>query len=325
MGQAENTSFFLGVNYPWRNYGQDFGCSNGEHLGISIPALQELVALDFAQIRDAGVSVVRWFLFGDGRGGFIAEKGIPRKPDTSLFSDVAAALQLADRHRLQLCFSLIDYLWLQEHGGKRSAHPHEHVLHFAAGREAFLQNILIPLFREFRGHPALFAWEIANEPEWAIREFHPIREAKLRYADFRAYAVEIARAVHEYGEAAVTLGSARLMWVRAWTELGLDYYQAHYYPAGEAETRRDLAQQLATMPPLKKPLWLGELPARDLSQPGYSLAQALNVCQNAGLCGAAVWRWTKPDLQGSDVALGRVDPDELIAWSASERAEGQRI
>jgi hypothetical protein len=197
-------------------------------------------------------------------------------------------------------------------------------LQFAAGREAFLQNVLIPLFREFRGHPALFAWEIANEPEWAIREFHPIVEAKLRFADFRAYASEIARAVHEFGEAAVTLGSARLMWVRAWTELDLDYYQAHYYPSAEAETRRTLGQQLASLPALDRPLWLGELPARDWSEPGYSFTQALHACHNAGLCGAAVWRWTEPASEGTDAGLGRVDPAELLAWSASQRTEDRR-
>jgi hypothetical protein len=325
MPRSENSPFSLGVNYPWRNYGQDFGRTAAEHLGISIPDVQELIAREFSQIREAGVSIVRWFLFGDGRGGFVAEKGIPRKPDSQLFADVGAALRLAQGNHLKLCFSLIDFLWLQEHGGKRPAHPHEHVLHFAAGREAFLQNVLLPLFREFRGHPALFAWEIANEPEWAIREFHPVSEAKLRFADFRAYAGEIARAVHEYGEVPVTLGSARLMWVRAWTELGLDYYQAHYYPAGEAETRRDLAQQLASLRPLDQPLWLGELPARDAYQPGYSLPHALDACRSAGLCGAAVWRWTEPEGQGTDTALGRVDPAELIAWSSLERAEDQRV
>jgi hypothetical protein len=324
MSGPQNTPFSLGVNYPWRSYGQDFGSVGGKHEGIGRPEAESSVASDFAQIRETGATVVRWFLFGDGRGGFVAENGIARRPDDHLFPDIAAALELAEQNGLKLCFSLIDFLWLQEHGGKRPAHAQEHLLHFVAGREAFLENVLIALFCEFRGHPALFAWEIANEPEWAIREFHRVAAAKLHFADFRAYAAEIARAVHEFGKSKVTLGSARLMWARAWTELGLDYYQAHYYPAGERETRRDLAQQLQELPPLDQPLWLGELPARDLSQPGYSLPNALEICRSAGLCGAAVWRWTEPEVHGTDTALGRVDPAELLAWSVSERARGQR-
>jgi hypothetical protein len=324
MASRENTPFSLGVNYPWRSYGQDFGSIGQDHLGISIPAVRESVDREFARIQEAGASVVRWFLFGDGRGGFVAEKGIARKPDRYLFADVAAALQLAESHGLKLCFSLIDFLWLQEHGGKRAAHSHEHVLHFAAGREAFLQNVLLPLFREFRRHPALFAWEIANEPEWAIHEFHPVSEAKLHFADFRVYAGEIAQAVHEFAEVPVTLGSAQLLWVRAWTELGLDYYQAHYYPGGEAAKRSDLAQQLASLAPLDQPLWLGELPARHDSQPSYSLPRTLDICRSAGLCGAAVWRWTEPEAHGTDSAAGRVDPMELMTWAETERRRNQR-
>jgi hypothetical protein len=322
MGLPEKSPFLLGVNYPWRKYGEDFGEVDGKHAGISSPDAQKEIVREFEQIRETGISVVRWFLFGDGRGGFHADKGIARKPDKFLLADVNALLQLALQNDLKICFSLIDYLWLQEHAGKRAPHSHEHVLHFAAGREAFLQNVLIPLFREFRAHPGLFAWEIANEPEWAIHEFHRDAAAKMHLADFRAYAYEIAQAAHESAETPVTLGSARLLWVRAWTELGLDYYQAHFYPAAEKETRKGLAQQLAALPALKRPLWIGELPARDPDNPQYTLANALEICRAAGLCGAAAWRWTQPEAQGTDVALGRVDPAELLAWSKKEKSEG---
>jgi len=324
MTDLENNPFLLGVNYPWRHYGQDFGGAGGTHLGTSSAEARKAVAEDFQKIRETGAMVVRWFLFGDGRGGFHAEKGVAKKPDDFLFADVAAVLELAEQNSLKVCFSLIDFLWLQEHGGKRHAHSHEHILHFAGGREAFLQNVLIPLFREFRGYAGLFAWEIANEPEWAIREFHRVASAQLHFADFRAYAEEIVRAAHEFGEVPVTMGSARLLWVRAWTELGLDYYQAHFYPSGEKDTRRDLAQQLEELPPLDKPLWLGELPARDHAQPHYSLRHALEICRAAGLCGAAVWRWTEPDVHGTDASLGRVDPAELLAWSTTAREGGPR-
>jgi len=167
-----NQPFFLGVNYPWANYAEDFGAGPSGHRGLSLPENVARVGEEFARIRDCGAAVVRWFLFADGRGGFVSEKGIPLRPDGFLFADVRAALELAREYQLKICFSLIDYLWLQDRTGKPAAHANEQVLQFAAGREAFLQRVLIPLFREFREHPALFAWEIANEPEWAIREFH---------------------------------------------------------------------------------------------------------------------------------------------------------
>jgi hypothetical protein len=319
MPQDAAIPFLLGVNYPWLNYAQDYGQGPWGHQGISVPENRSRVAQDFAEIRDSGATTVRWFLFGDGRAGFVTEKGIPAKPDALLFKDVAAVLSLAEHCHLKLCLSLIDFLWLQDHGGKRVGHPNEMLLQFAAGREAFLEHILIPLFREFRAHSSLLAWEIANEPEWAIREFHRQRTAKMHLADFRVFATEVARAVREFAEVPVTLGSARLEWVRAWHEIGLDFYQAHYYPSTEREADANLGKQLAALPALDKPLWLGELPARD-SSPHYSLEKALNQCHDAGIFGAAVWRWTKPQPAASDAAVGCVEPATLRAWTQEKRA-----
>ena len=312
-----NQPFFLGVNYPWANYAEDFGVSPSGHRGVSLSENLTRVAEEFARIRDCGANVVRWFLFGDGRGGFRAEKGIPTRPDEFLFADVRAVLELAKRSELKLCFSLFDYLWLQDRTGKPAEHANEQVLQFAAGREAFLQRILVPLFREFREHSALFAWEIANEPEWAIREFHRQPAAKMHFADFRAFASEIVQAVHEFAVVPVTLGSASLTWVRAWSELGLDFYQAHYYPVQDPSGKSSLAKQLACLSLLDKPLWLGELPAADDEGSGYSLRPSLTQCRDAGLLGAAVWRWTAPERTGTDAHLGSVDPKILTAWNST--------
>jgi hypothetical protein len=320
MSLSAARPFLLGVNYPWLNYALDFGQGPSGHLGISVPETQSRVAQDFREIRDSGAGVVRWFLFGDGRAGFHTEKGIPTKPDASLYADVAAALRLAEDCRLRLCFSLLDFPWLQDHGGKRIGHANELLLQFAAGREAFLEHILVPLFREFRGHPALFAWEIANEPEWAIREFHRAPVAKMHLADFRVFATEVARAIHEVADVPATLGSAQLHWVRAWHEIGLDFYQAHYYPSKEREAGRELDKQLAALRSLDKPLWIGELPARDAS-PDYSFQKALGYCREAGVIGAALWRWTKPEETGSDWSIGCVDPAALQAWAAESQAQ----
>jgi hypothetical protein len=313
--------FLLGVNYPWSHYAEDFGGNVAGHRGISLSENHSRAAENFGSIRDCGAGVVRWFLFADGRNGFVAEKGIPRRPDEFLFRDVQAVLELANRFHLKLCFSLIDYPWLQDRTGQPPAHSNERVLQFAAGREAFLHRILIPMFREFREHPALFAWEIANEPEWAIREFNCQPTAKMHFADFRAFAEEIAQAAREFAGVPVTLGSARLDWVRAWAELGLDFYQAHYYPGHDSRRRSGLAKHLASLPAFDKPLWLGELPARDDTNPGYSLEPSLTHCREAGLLGAAIWRWTPPEKTGTDTHLGNIDPAILSAWNSSSRAK----
>ena len=69
--------FALGVNYPWLNYAEDFGVSPAGHFGLSLAQSRETVEREFAEIHESGASVVRWFLFGDGRSGFLSEKGKP--------------------------------------------------------------------------------------------------------------------------------------------------------------------------------------------------------------------------------------------------------
>jgi hypothetical protein len=317
--------FLLGVNYPWVNYGQDFGRSPWGVCGVSTPDTRKVIVEDFERIRATGVTLVRWFLLCDGRSGLAVANGIPTGPDELLFADAAAALELAQQFGLKLCFSVLDFLWMQNRGGAASSLPNQNILKFPAGREALLERVLIPLFREFRAHPALYAWEIANEPEWAIREFVPSAEAGMHFADFNAFAREISDAVHEYSQAKVTLGSARILWLRACSDLALDFYQAHYYPKTERDQHADLAAQLRALKPqesLGRPLWMGALPAQDPGTPGYSLEATLDDCKAAGLAGAGVWRWRKPESGGGDESYGAAVPEVLRAWLTRNIASG---
>jgi hypothetical protein len=319
MSDSAPGDFLLGVNYPWVNFGQDFGRSPWGARGTSTPEVHTAIAEDFEGIRSAGVRRVRWFLLCDGRSGLATADGIPTGPDDLLFKDVAAALEAAEQFGLQVCFPLLDSLWLQDRGPAASALPNQDVLKFSDGREALLERVLIPLFREFGAHPALWAWEIANEPEWAIREFMPVPQAGLAFDEFKSFACEVSSAAHDSSPALVTLGSARLSWVRAWQGLGLDFYQAHYYPRVERDQKDDLAAQLKALHPqetLDRPLWLGELPARDPDASGYSLEAALDACRAAGLKGAGVWRWRPPESGGDDESIGAADPEALRNWLA---------
>ena len=319
MSPTVPQEFLLGVNYPWVNYGQDFGRNpwgTGAN-GVSSPNIRASVSDDFERIRACGVTMVRWFLLCDGRSGLTTTNGIPTGPDDLLFSDVAAALELAQQFGLRVCFSLLDFLWMQSRGQDAAGLPNQDVLKFPAGRDGLLQTVLIPLFTQFRGHPALYAWEIANEPEWAISDFVSSPKAQMKLDDFFAFAREICDAIREYSQAQVTLGSARLRWVRSWSDLALDFYQAHFYPSTEGGQDADLAALLKVLNPqenLDQPLWLGELPAQTPATPSFTLAAALDTCKSAGLSGAGVWRWRLPEPGGGDQSYGSADPQFLRDW-----------
>lgn len=109
------------------------------------------------------------------------------------------------------------------------------------------------------------------------------------------------------------------MWLGAWDEIGLDFYQAHYYPGLEADQNRSLREQLDALLPMDRPLWIGELPVRDPKFTSYNLDAALQACKDAGANGAAVWRWRKPATIDSDIAIGNVEPAALQAWLANQQ------
>jgi hypothetical protein len=269
-------------------------------------------------MRAAGISVVRWFLFCDGRSGIRYESGIPAGVDDYLYKDVETALGIATQLGMRVCFSLFDFAWLQTpvSAVSNAEFPGRVALQFAGGREALLHRVLIPLFRKFRAHPGLFAWEVVNEPEWAIHEFQPFPSASLSLANGRSFFAEVAQAIREEANVPATLGCARLQWVRTWSEIGLDYLQAHYYPEQERDQKLSLQQQLAALAPFAPQLFVGELPANDPATPGYSLVSALNTCRDAGIAGVGIWRWRPPEPGGDDVAFGCVELGTLAGWNA---------
>src|SRR6266851_5397336 len=48
--------------------------------------------------------------------------------------------------------------------------------------------------------------------------------------------------------------------------------------------------------------------------PEYSFEAALDTCKAAGLAGAALWRWRKPEPGSADENYGTFDPQALRGW-----------
>ena len=112
--------FLHGCNYPWSTdgasvyYGMDFGASVwGSHTGVSTRRPQ--IAADFAQMASLGFTVVRWFVFADGRSGIeYDDRGLPAGPDSHLFTDLDAALSIARDVDIRLVLVLLDHRWMFE-------------------------------------------------------------------------------------------------------------------------------------------------------------------------------------------------------------------
>jgi len=184
------------------------------------------------------------------------------RPDEFLFADVGAALELANRNGLKLCFSLMDYLWLQDRTGKPAEHANETGLAVCRRtRKDSLHRVLIPMFREFREHPGLFAWEIANEPEWAIREFHrqpAVDKCTMRISRVRGG--RSAQAVREFSGVPVTLRLGESFVGSRLERTGLGFLPAHTtFPVQDPVDPNPASAQLGACRTLAQTIGLGEL------------------------------------------------------------------
>ena len=330
--------FLHGCNYPWSTdgtsvyYGMDFGANVwGSHAGVSTRRPQ--IAADFAQMASLGFTVVRWFVFADGRSGIeYDDRGLPAGPDSHLFTDLDAALSVARGVDIRLVLVLLDHRWMFEGVPDVIADPltgallearlpdgRAQVLNTHAGRQALMQNIIEPLVRgygpagEHAGLGAqILGYEFMNEPDFIVEEWErDLSTHVTRPIRFEVLAELVARTselIHAYTRALTTMSAARLHNLWAWDDpaLGVDFVQVHSYPDVNAPGRdADVFGMPATSLGVAKPVVLGEFPGNGLEQhplgaapPPTSLEDYLEFAVAAGYAGAWPWSFSGTDAYG---------------------------
>lgn len=285
---SRTSPFLIGANLPWINYGGDFGANSWRPSGglssIGVPPAARRALMDF---RSRGVTALRWFLFCDGRAGIRFDgNGDPLGPDTCIWADVDAALDLAASVDMQLMPTLFDFHWC----GRRQwvdgvpLKGRRRVIASQRARQMLLDRLLTPLFDRYGRHPRIAAWDIFNEPEWAtfgLGTHHPLRSVSLR--TMRSFLGEVAALAHARTIQPVTVGSASAAWLDLVRGLGLDFYQVHWYDHLERET--PLGRQVAGFE-LDRPVLLGEFPTRGSARGTASL---ITTARAAGYTGAFLW------------------------------------
>src|SRR5688500_5776102 len=110
-------SYFLaGVNYPqYQYYGGDIGTLSSVDddciWAYSSSFDYAAIDADFAEMQANGVHVVRWWLFGDGRGA--PEFDLSRRVtgfDATFFDHMDQAMEIAERHNIYIIWTLWDFL-----------------------------------------------------------------------------------------------------------------------------------------------------------------------------------------------------------------------
>jgi hypothetical protein len=280
------------------------------------------IAFDFAQmeigaqfdfVRQLGRSdwsLVRFFTFCDGRAAPSFDTGgRVIGVDDAFWRDFDVLLDTAVKKRVLLMPVLLDYGWCahpQDVSGVRLG-GHVDVVRDPAKRDTFFERALRPLLERYADHPAIYAWEICNEPEWivaelpeALREGHDVVAHDVMRSFVRGCAEHIHRATRTH---LVTVGSARRKWVKLWADCGLDLYQFHWYNV----YRRD---EPFPWPPcdelrLDKPCIIGEVPTRGTR---LTREQFLAAARQGGYSGLLFWSYGASDAASNLCGFSNVRP-----------------
>lgn len=305
----------VGVNYPWRRYGGDFGPTVwGTQHGIR--SAHRDIAADLAAMRAAGIDIVRWFVFTDARGGVAVDAdGWPAGFCDGTLDDVDALFTMTLAAGLRLVPVLFDHTLAFTPTVAAGARVGGHAAWLADpdGQARLLETVVAPLARRYgmrgtHGHlgAAVHAWDLLNEPDWIVAEHHPSpRIATAMPFDVLAAWVRAAVTIvrdHEAG--AVTIGNARLRFARWWDApaLDLDFLQAHAYydPAHDLDLLRTPHAALG----LRRPLVVGECSAQGdaadatTGRPALSAAALAQAAAELGYAGAWPWSWRGVDRHG---------------------------
>lgn len=295
--------FTVGANLPWIAYGGDFGANAWQPAGGLHTRPGELAqALDRAGA--AGVQRIRWFMLCDGRAGIRFEQdGTPLGLDEVFHRDVDAALAAAADRGIEIMFVLLDFLWCApaRHVAGVPLGGRGEVLRDEAKRAALLERVLAPVLERYGTSAQIFAWDVINEPEWSTCGLGGRRRRGCVPLDaMRGFVGETAALVHRCTRHPVTVGCAAADWLEAWRDLGLDFYQAHWYE--HLEGRAPLARPVGELG-LDRPVLLGEFPTRTSS---LGVRQILDTARGAGYSGGFFW--------------SVLADDEASDWSAAETA-----
>jgi hypothetical protein len=330
--------FWHGCNYPWSTdgttvfYGLDFGANVwGSHLGVS--SRRAAVAADFSRLATLGFTVVRWFVFADGRSGILYDdRGLPTGPDPHLFTDLDAALEIARDAGIQLVLVLLDHGWMFDGVRETIADPatgqllevrlpdgRSRVLRDKIGRESLLRGVFEPLLRRYgrSGQRAdlteqIFAIEFMNEPDFVVEEWERDLSSRVsRPLPFDILAELVARVgqlVRAHTNALTTMSCARLHNLWAWDDpaLELSFLQLHSYPdLKHPERDADIFGRPVSTLGVRSRVVLGEFPGDGanrhppgVSHPERTLDDYLEFALGAGYAGAWPWSFSGTDDYG---------------------------
>jgi hypothetical protein len=257
----------VGVNYPWFDYGWDFGLGPPVWRGPrATPRWYDEIAQHLMQLYNCGIRIVRWFVLADGLTYGTGDQA-PRLDSASAvwrfnpppvesdildhFKELLVRFTLFNEGRqdlIQLFPVLIDFHFCDPGMPILDVDPADPNLSVPstdwikqgradaiadpATRLMFLDLVLEPLLQVSQQYgDVIYAWELINEPEWVTRQWHGSRQDHpIEEEAMHDFLVEGTDRVRRAGFKA-TIGFARVETLLA-SGITADVNQFHHYPGG---------------------------------------------------------------------------------------------
>lgn len=325
--------FLNGLNLAWEEFSNDIGPDP------ETPRMDHFEKV-FDLMEAHGANSMRFWMHTNGHHTPEFDGSMVVGPGVDTIKDLRTILDAAWERKIGMILCLWSFDMQRISVGETVTSRGYDILTKEVNRQSYIDNSLVPMVEALKGHPAIIAWEIFNEPEgmteltsWETT-YHDVT-----MADVQAFINVCAGAIHRTDPGAqVTNGSwafiaasdvgegnknyytdERLIAAGGDEDGFLDFYTVHYYDW--AGTERSPFAFPAEHWGLDKPLVVAEY----YPDCENCTATPSDTLYRNGYAGSLNWSWTDeedPQVLLDDIASiakQRVDDTKIVLDAASSK------